>query len=62
MEIISDANANSAIYFRRAEDVSIEFKPIYDGQRPMDFNLKALMGIPIGVWTIDEWHRIDNNA
>eukprot|EP00971_Amphidinium_carterae_P213936 4245924-Amphidinium_carterae.1 len=20
------------------------------------------MGTPIGVWTIDEWHRIDNNA
>eukprot|EP00971_Amphidinium_carterae_P036480 717262-Amphidinium_carterae.1 len=28
----------------------------------MDFNVKALMGNPIGVWTIDDWHRIDNNA
>eukprot|EP00971_Amphidinium_carterae_P090217 1786027-Amphidinium_carterae.1 len=35
-------------YFRRAEDVSIEFNPIYSEQDPMNFNLKALMGNPIG--------------
>eukprot|EP00971_Amphidinium_carterae_P174486 3458920-Amphidinium_carterae.1 len=28
----------------------------------MDLNLRALMGNPIRVWTIDDWHRIDNNA
>eukprot|EP00971_Amphidinium_carterae_P116739 2312192-Amphidinium_carterae.1 len=32
------ANAHSAIYFRRAEDISIEFNPIYSGQDPMNFN------------------------
>eukprot|EP00971_Amphidinium_carterae_P048667 959371-Amphidinium_carterae.1 len=56
------ANAHAGIYFRRAEDVSIEFNPVFNGQDPMNFNMQALLGKPIGVWTMDDWHRIDNNA
>eukprot|EP00971_Amphidinium_carterae_P063829 1263571-Amphidinium_carterae.1 len=58
----AQANAHSSIYFRRAEDVSIEFNPIFTGQDPMNLNLQALLGKPTGVWTMDDWHRIDNNA
>eukprot|EP00971_Amphidinium_carterae_P002192 43484-Amphidinium_carterae.1 len=56
------ADAHSSIYFRRAEDVSIvnEFNPVFNGQDPMNLNFQELLGRPIGVWTMDDWHRIDN--
>eukprot|EP00971_Amphidinium_carterae_P319296 6346228-Amphidinium_carterae.1 len=56
------ANAHSSVYFRRAEDVSIEFNPVFNGQDPMNLNFRELLGRPIEVWTMDDWHRIDNNA
>eukprot|EP00971_Amphidinium_carterae_P045144 888355-Amphidinium_carterae.1 len=58
----AQANAHSSVYFRRAEDVSLEFNPVFNGQDPMNLHLQALMGRPIGVWKMDDWHRIDNNA
>eukprot|EP00971_Amphidinium_carterae_P352341 6492555-Amphidinium_carterae.5 len=60
---------SSSIYFRRAEDISIEFVPNYieanankAGQETAMFNLRGAMGQPIGVWNIEEWQRIDNEA
>eukprot|EP00971_Amphidinium_carterae_P093315 1846503-Amphidinium_carterae.1 len=44
----ANANAHSSIYFRRAEDVSIEFNPVFNGQDPMNLDLQALLGKPIG--------------
>eukprot|EP00971_Amphidinium_carterae_P062763 1242375-Amphidinium_carterae.1 len=51
---------NSSIYFRRAEDFSIEFVPNHleahsgnTGQEAAMFNLEGAMGKPIGVWNID---------
>eukprot|EP00971_Amphidinium_carterae_P351069 6491895-Amphidinium_carterae.1 len=54
--------AQSSIYFRRAEDVSIEFNPVYNGQEAQSLNFRVLMGRPIGVWTMEDWHRIDTKA
>eukprot|EP00971_Amphidinium_carterae_P091864 1818539-Amphidinium_carterae.2 len=52
----------SSIYHRRAEDVSIEFVPMYNGQEPVNMQLRQFMGSPLGVWTLDDWHRIDNQT
>eukprot|EP00971_Amphidinium_carterae_P350522 6491596-Amphidinium_carterae.3 len=61
---------SSSIYFRRAEDISIEFVPnhleAHNGNTVAMFDLKNRMGQPIGliigVWNIDEWQRIDNEG
>eukprot|EP00971_Amphidinium_carterae_P127773 2531197-Amphidinium_carterae.2 len=52
-------HAHSSIYFRRAEDISIEFNPVYNGQDPISLNFGDLMGPTIGVWNMEDWHRID---
>eukprot|EP00971_Amphidinium_carterae_P012688 249964-Amphidinium_carterae.2 len=56
------AAAHSSIYFRRAEDVSNEFNPVFNGQEPQPLNLRNLLGRPIGVWTMDDWYKIDTTA
>eukprot|EP00971_Amphidinium_carterae_P339424 6477242-Amphidinium_carterae.3 len=60
---------NVSIYFRRGEDILIEFVPnimvATDTPARQDaalFNVKAMMGQPVGVWNIDEWQRIDNEG
>eukprot|EP00971_Amphidinium_carterae_P109220 2162718-Amphidinium_carterae.1 len=60
----SDHNGatHSSIYYRRAEDVSIEFVPMYNGQEPLDMELAQFMGRLLGVWTMDDWHRIDSQT
>eukprot|EP00971_Amphidinium_carterae_P109535 2168879-Amphidinium_carterae.1 len=53
---------SASIYYPRAEDVSIDFVPDFNGQEPVNRNLLQLMGNPLGVWNMDDWHRIDNSA
>eukprot|EP00971_Amphidinium_carterae_P348492 6490520-Amphidinium_carterae.2 len=38
------ANAHSSIRIRRAEDISIEFNPVFNGQDPMSLNFQELLG------------------
>eukprot|EP00971_Amphidinium_carterae_P352633 6492683-Amphidinium_carterae.3 len=67
---MSNGMCISSIYFRGAEDISIEFVPNHMeananksiGQETAMYNLRGAMGQPIGVWNIDEWQRIDNEA
>eukprot|EP00971_Amphidinium_carterae_P109252 2163483-Amphidinium_carterae.1 len=47
-------SAYSSIYHRRAEDMSIEFNPVRNGQDPLDVNSTQFMGKPLGVWTMDD--------
>eukprot|EP00971_Amphidinium_carterae_P326928 6458031-Amphidinium_carterae.1 len=28
----------------------------------MNLNVQARLGRPIRIWTMDDWHRIDNNS
>eukprot|EP00971_Amphidinium_carterae_P226010 4482651-Amphidinium_carterae.3 len=55
-------NPHSAIHFRRPEDISIEFNPVYNGQDPLPLNLNNMMGQTIGVWNMEHWHRIDTQS
>eukprot|EP00971_Amphidinium_carterae_P256961 5101422-Amphidinium_carterae.2 len=57
-----NGSAYSSIYYRRAEDVSIEFHSVCNGHEPVDMCLTQFMGKPLGVWTMDDWHRIDNQT
>eukprot|EP00971_Amphidinium_carterae_P198163 3932832-Amphidinium_carterae.1 len=54
--------AHSSIYFRRAEDISIEFNPVYNGKEAQPLNFRELMGPTIGVWTMESWHRIGTQS
>eukprot|EP00971_Amphidinium_carterae_P044659 878508-Amphidinium_carterae.3 len=36
--------------------------PTINCQETAMFNLKTAMGQPLGVWNIEEWQRIDNDA
>eukprot|EP00971_Amphidinium_carterae_P328330 6460146-Amphidinium_carterae.5 len=40
---------SAPIYYRRAEDICIEFVPEHNGQEAVTFNLMACLGPPIGV-------------
>eukprot|EP00971_Amphidinium_carterae_P061143 1210218-Amphidinium_carterae.1 len=55
-------HAHSSIYFRRAEEISIEFNPVYNGQDPISLNFNELMGPTIGVRNMEDWHRIDTQS
>eukprot|EP00971_Amphidinium_carterae_P181449 3599836-Amphidinium_carterae.3 len=49
------SNIYSNIYYRslrRAEDVSIEFNPLYNGQTPRDIEIRQPLGPTIGTWRI----------
>eukprot|EP00971_Amphidinium_carterae_P049974 984923-Amphidinium_carterae.4 len=53
---------SAKLYYCRAEDVSMEFVPEYNGQKPANINLLQWVGQPMGVWNMDDWHRIDTSA
>eukprot|EP00971_Amphidinium_carterae_P300181 5964261-Amphidinium_carterae.4 len=53
---------SASIYYRRAEDISIEFVPEHNGRETVNLNLMGCMGPPMGVWNIVDWQRIDTSA
>eukprot|EP00971_Amphidinium_carterae_P266910 5294337-Amphidinium_carterae.4 len=56
-----DGHTLSNTYYRRAEDVSIEFNPLYNDQTPRDIEIRQLLGT-IGTWCIDNSSRPDNQG
>eukprot|EP00971_Amphidinium_carterae_P260208 5162514-Amphidinium_carterae.2 len=54
------SGTRSNIYYRRAEDISIEFSPTFNGHRANDIALHSLMAPTIGTWQITDWTKPDN--
>eukprot|EP00971_Amphidinium_carterae_P318642 6333704-Amphidinium_carterae.1 len=56
---------SASIYYRRVEDISMEFIPEHNAnnaQEAATFNIGGCMGPPLGVWNIEDWQRLDNDA
>eukprot|EP00971_Amphidinium_carterae_P230635 4577221-Amphidinium_carterae.3 len=50
----------SPTFTRRAEDISIEYNALYIGTAPRDIHIRALHGVTIGFWELNNWGEADN--
>eukprot|EP00971_Amphidinium_carterae_P071631 1416634-Amphidinium_carterae.1 len=50
----------NSIFYRCAENISIEFNATFNGQWANDIHLRNLFGPTIGTWQITDWTKADN--
>eukprot|EP00971_Amphidinium_carterae_P178843 3547186-Amphidinium_carterae.1 len=59
---VTTVATHSNIYYKIAEDMSIGFNPLYNGQTLRDIAIRQLMGPTIGTSESGDWPRPGNQG
>eukprot|EP00971_Amphidinium_carterae_P328318 6460133-Amphidinium_carterae.1 len=51
------AQSHNNVHYRRAEDISFEFNPLYNGTTPRSINIKQLICSTVGTWEVADWSK-----